>query len=193
MGRSRHCSEEQCTLIKKFKIVQSIIGCSVKMISKSLKWRAKPETRGRKQKTTIKMDHRITRVAKAQPMISSRMIKDSLVLPVSTVTVEDVCVKLIYLQESPAKILYFFFFFFLKALEKQRNILWTDESKNSSFKPQYTVKTLKNSGASIMAWACFTYYGVGPIYLIPGIMDQFGYVDNTSNYLNNPLLMTDKM
>uniref|UniRef100_A0A8C1VDU5 Transposase Tc1-like domain-containing protein n=1 Tax=Cyprinus carpio TaxID=7962 RepID=A0A8C1VDU5_CYPCA len=33
------------------------------------------------------MDRRITRMAKAQPMITSRMIKDSLELPVSTVTV----------------------------------------------------------------------------------------------------------
>uniref|UniRef100_A0A3Q3XK05 Transposase Tc1-like domain-containing protein n=1 Tax=Mola mola TaxID=94237 RepID=A0A3Q3XK05_MOLML len=72
---------------KTYKEVQKIIGCSAKMISNALKWRAKPETRGRKRKTTIKMDRRITRMAKAQPMISSRMIKDSLELPVSTVTV----------------------------------------------------------------------------------------------------------
>uniref|UniRef100_A0A3Q3VP25 Transposase Tc1-like domain-containing protein n=1 Tax=Mola mola TaxID=94237 RepID=A0A3Q3VP25_MOLML len=72
---------------KSYKEVQKIIGCSAKMISNALKWRAKPETRGRKWKTTIKMDRRITRMAKAQPMISSRMIKDSLELPVSTVTV----------------------------------------------------------------------------------------------------------
>lgn len=94
MGRSRHCSEEQRTLIKKliregktYKEVQKMIGCSAKMISNALKWRAKPERRGRKRKTTIKMDRRITRMAKAQPMITSRMIKDSLELPVSTVTV----------------------------------------------------------------------------------------------------------
>lgn len=94
MGCSRHCSEEQHTLIKKligegktYKEVQKMIGCSAKMISNALKWRAKPERRGRKRKTTIKMDRRITRMAKAQPMISSRMIKDSLELPVSTVTV----------------------------------------------------------------------------------------------------------
>uniref|UniRef100_A0A8C2JDK4 Myosin, heavy chain 9a, non-muscle n=1 Tax=Cyprinus carpio TaxID=7962 RepID=A0A8C2JDK4_CYPCA len=92
MGRSRHCSEEQRTLIKKliregktYKEVQKMIGCSAKMISNALKWRAKPERRGRKRKTTIKMDRRITRMAKAQPMITSRMIKDSLELPVMLV------------------------------------------------------------------------------------------------------------
>ena len=67
MGRSRHCSEEQRTLIKKliregktYKEVQKMIGCSAKMISNALKWRAKPEKRGRKRKTTIKMDRKIT-------------------------------------------------------------------------------------------------------------------------------------
>ena len=54
---------------KTYKEVQKMIGCSAKMISNALKWRAKPERRGRKRKTTIKMDRRITRMAKAQPMI----------------------------------------------------------------------------------------------------------------------------
>ena len=27
-----------------------------------------------------------------------------------------------------------------------------------------------------MIWGCFSYYGVGPIYRIPGIMDQFEYI-----------------
>ena len=27
-----------------------------------------------------------------------------------------------------------------------------------------------------MVWGCFSHYGVGPIYCIPGIMDQFEYV-----------------
>ena len=76
--------------------------------------------------------------------------------------------------------------------EKWGNILWTENKivllgskahrqflrrpPNSEFKPQYTVKTVKHGGASIMIWACFSYYGVGPIYRIPGIMDQFAYV-----------------
>lgn len=55
MGRSRHCSEEWCSLIKKLigegrthKEVQKNVGCSAKMISNALKWVEKPETHGRK-------------------------------------------------------------------------------------------------------------------------------------------------
>uniref|UniRef100_A0A3Q3K664 Transposase Tc1-like domain-containing protein n=1 Tax=Monopterus albus TaxID=43700 RepID=A0A3Q3K664_MONAL len=100
------------TLIKKligegktYKEVQKIIGCSAKMISNALKWRAKPERRGRKRKTTIKMDRRITRMAKAQPMISSRMIKDSLELPVSTVTVRRRLCEANLFSRIPRKLL----------------------------------------------------------------------------------------
>ena len=77
--------------------------------------------------------------------------------------------------------------------EKWHNILWTDESKivlfgssghrqyvrcppGTEFKPQYTVKTVKHGGAKIMVWGCFSYSGVGPIYHIPEIMDQFEYI-----------------
>uniref|UniRef100_A0A7N8XIW6 Transposase Tc1-like domain-containing protein n=1 Tax=Mastacembelus armatus TaxID=205130 RepID=A0A7N8XIW6_9TELE len=163
------------------------------MISNALKWRAKPERRGRKRKTTIKMDRRITRM-----------------LPVNTVTVRrHLCeanlflriphkVPLLKKKRHVQKRLKFAkehinWRNWFGEMEKWRNILWTDESKivlfgskdhrqfvrrppNSEFKPQYTVKTVKRGGASIMIWACFSYYGVGPIYRIPGIMDQFAYV-----------------
>uniref|UniRef100_A0A3Q3MBK0 Transposase Tc1-like domain-containing protein n=1 Tax=Mastacembelus armatus TaxID=205130 RepID=A0A3Q3MBK0_9TELE len=190
------------TLIKKligegktYKEVQNIIGCSAKMISNALKWRAKPERRGRKRKTTIKMDRRITRMAKAQPTISSRMIKDSLELPVSTVTVRRRLGEANLFSRIPRKVprLQFAKEHINWPKEKWRNIVWTHENKivlfgskghrqflrrppNSEFKPQYTVKTVKHGGPSIMIWACFSYYGVGPIYHIPGIMDQFAYV-----------------
>ncbi len=32
---------------------------------------------------------------------------------------------------------------------------------NTEFKPQYTVKTVKHGGASIMIWGCFSYYVLG--------------------------------
>src|SRR4029434_825331 len=106
MGRSRHCTEEKRTLIKKligegktYKEVEKIIGCSAKMISNALKWQRKPEKRGRKRNTTIRVDRKITRMAKKQPMISSREIKEDLHLPVSTIRrrSEDAYVKPNYL------------------------------------------------------------------------------------------------
>ncbi|CAI9547287.1 unnamed protein product [Staurois parvus] len=82
MGCSRHCSEEQRTLIKNLigegkegKEVQKMIGCSAKMIANALKWQPKPERHERKRKNTIRMDRRIAEMARTQPTISSRKIK----------------------------------------------------------------------------------------------------------------------
>lgn len=65
MGGSRHCSEEQDTLIKTltgerkmYEVVQKIMGSSAKMISNVLKWKSKLETHGRKPKATTGMDGR---------------------------------------------------------------------------------------------------------------------------------------
>ena len=48
------------------------------------------------------------------------------------------------------------------------------ETKNTD---QCTQKTVKRGGSSIMIWASFSYYGVGPIHCIKTIMDQYVYVD----------------
>jgi len=86
-------------------------------------------------------------------------------------------------------------------LEKWRNILWSDESKIvlfggrgsrqfvrrpplSAFSPKYTLKTVKHGGLSIMIWASFSHYGVGPIYWVKTIMDRYVYV----NILNDVML-----
>lgn len=60
MGRSRHCSDEERLLIRKWikegkthKEVQTLIGCSAKMISKALKWQPKPERRGKKKEKQV--------------------------------------------------------------------------------------------------------------------------------------------
>ncbi len=63
MGCSRHFLKEQRAFIKKliregktYKEVHKIIGCSSNRISNALKCQPKPELRGRKWKTTIRMD-----------------------------------------------------------------------------------------------------------------------------------------
>uniref|UniRef100_A0A8C1U7U2 Transposase Tc1-like domain-containing protein n=1 Tax=Cyprinus carpio TaxID=7962 RepID=A0A8C1U7U2_CYPCA len=146
-------AEENGSEGKTYKEVQKMIGCSAKMISNALKWRAKPERRGRKRKTTIKMDRRITRMAKAQPMITSRMIKDSLELPVSTVTVRRRLCEANLFSRIPRKVPLLKKRHVQKRLqfakehinwpkEKWRNILWTDEtySVNALMPPLSCIK-----------------------------------------------------
>uniref|UniRef100_A0A8C6TZ38 Transposase Tc1-like domain-containing protein n=1 Tax=Neogobius melanostomus TaxID=47308 RepID=A0A8C6TZ38_9GOBI len=93
------------------------------------------------------MDRTIARTPKAQPMISSRMIKDSLKLPVSTVTVRRRLCEANLLARSPRKVPLLQKRHVLKRIqfskehiiwpkEKWRNILWTDESKIALLGPR---------------------------------------------------------
>lgn len=84
-------------------------------------------------------------------------------------------------------------------IKKWRNILWSDESKfnlfnsdgrqtvrrpaNKSFDPRYTKKTVKHGGGNIMVWGSFSWYGIGPIHLIEGIMTSETYRNILENVL----------
>lgn len=211
MGRGRHCSREMRILIKRliqerktYKDIQEILNCSAKMISNALKWEEKPETRGRKRATTKKGDSRIVRLSKKHPFLSSKHIKSSLNLNVSTSTVRRRLIEANLHARSPRKVplltkrhikqrLIFAKEHADWPLEKWRNILWSDESKvvlfgckgrreyvrrpaGAAFMPQYTIKTVKHGGLSLMVWGCFSYNGVGPIIEIVGIMNKEYYL-----------------
>lgn len=80
-----------------------------------------------------------------------------------------------------------------------RNILWSDESKynrfasdgkvyvrrppNQEFNPKYTLKTVKYGGGSVTVWGCFSWYGIGPIHRINGIMNAEMYKDILANVM----------
>lgn len=55
--------------------------------------------------------------------------------------------------------------------------------KNKEYDPRYTTKTVKHGGSSVMVWACFSYYGVGPIHWIQNIMDATQYVHILQNVM----------
>lgn len=80
-----------------------------------------------------------------------------------------------------------------------KKILWTDESKFNRFQsdgkvyvrrpmkqennPLYTVKTVKHGGGNIKVWGGMSWYGVGPLVKIDGILDQYKYKDILQNVM----------
>ena len=196
---------------RKYKEIKEILGCSDQMIVNALRYEEKPETRGRKRKTTRMDDRRIIRFIKRDPAASSNKIQKELNLVVSAVTVRRRMIENNLYARSPRKVplltkrhanlrLQFAKKHTGWTSEKWRNILWSDESKivlfggtgsrqyvrrppNTAYEPQYTTKTVKHGGAKVMVWGSFSYYGVGPIHLINGIMNQQVYVDILENVM----------
>lgn len=189
---------------KTYKEVEDIVGCSPTMICNALKYKSQPETRGRRPAMTAKLIKRVVRFSKNNPFAPATKIKSELELEASVETIRRRLREHNLAAHSPRKVplltkrhvaqrLKFANEHFDWPTEKWRNILWTDESKivlygargsrqyvrrpaNSEYNPKYTTKTIKHGGSSIMIWACFSFYGVGPIYWIKETMDRTVYV-----------------
>lgn len=188
-----------------YSTIQKIVGCSAKMISNAIKFVPKPETRGRKSVTSVQDVRHIVRISTENPFSSIKQIRDQLNLDVSNATISRRLRENNLFARSPRKVplltkkhvanrLKFAMEHKNWPIDKFRNILWTDESKivlygssgsrqyvrrpaNTELQPKFTLKTIKHGGCKIMVWGCFSYYGVGPIHKIDGIMNKNVYVN----------------
>lgn len=189
---------------KTYKFIQDALQCSAKMISNAKKWTQKAELRGGKFKTSLKTNRKIIRCAKINPFMSSTAIKTELNLPISSSTVRRRLIKANLKARRPRKTpllnkrqIKNRIAFAKEHQEwpssKWRNILWSDETKIVLFNPgihekfvrrpprteyniKYTTKTIKHGGCQVMAWGCFSWFGLGPIFWIKDIMDATAYV-----------------
>lgn len=159
--------------------------------------------RGRKRATTSREDALIVRQTKVKSCISSIEIKDQLNLNVSTKTIRNrlheaglnsrVSIKkpMITLKNKKKR-LEFAKKYTDKPLSFWKTVVWSDESKfelvgkkkrrrvwrkvGEALLDRHTTKTVKFGGGSIMVWGCFSWYGVGNLHRIDGIMDARQYI-----------------
>lgn len=96
MGRGIHCSLQEKELIRKlrsegktFQFISEIVGCSKNMVTNALKCSKKPETRGRKRKTSQYEDKQIKKLVKIDPFKTSTAVKTELQLNVTSRTIRN--------------------------------------------------------------------------------------------------------
>lgn len=92
--------------------------------------------------------------------------------------------------------------------EEWKNVVFSDESRfclfhcdgrmrvwrrvGERYHADCLMPTMKFGGGSVMMWGCFSWWGVGPLVLIEGTLDQNGYVNLMSNHLVPYLRKVDK-
>jgi len=105
MGRGKHCTKEKRDIIQKlikdgksYREVGRLVGCLNKMIKNALKYKEKPETRGRNQSMTPIHVNRLIRQSKKDPFKSATELKKELKINATVLTVRT------YLREPNLKI-----------------------------------------------------------------------------------------
>lgn len=196
---------------KTYKFIQDLLGCSAKMIANAKKWKKAIERRGPKRKTSVLQDRDLMILIKRKPLITSTQIKQELNLPIGTSMIRKRLIAANLRARRPRKVprlnprqiktrMSFAVEHELWSASQWHNILWSDESKiilfDSSaqemwcrrppcteYQTKYTKKTVKFGGGGIMIWACFSWYGVGPIHRITETMTADVYVTILQNVL----------
>ena len=167
---------------------------------------------GRKLKTTMRDDNRITLLAKRKPFSSSREIKEELNLSVSSRTIRrrlnQSGLKSSYAKKKPLlraanirKRLAFAKKYVNMPESFWDRVIWSDESKfelknskrakrvwcepSQKLKSKNIAHTVKHGGGSLMVWGCFSSSGVGRLVKIDTKMTAEYYVNILEENLNN--------
>jgi len=162
------------------------------MIRKALLFVEKNETRRRKPSMSNVEIKRLVRQGKKEPFKPATELKKELQIAESVETVRKRLGQNNLNACSPRKVPLLTVKHVAKRteyakipkdwpVEKWHNILWSDETKivlfggkgswsyvrrplQTEYNPRFTFKAVKYGGSNIMVWACFSYYGVGPIH-----------------------------
>ena len=82
--------------------------------------------------------------------------------------------------------------------EQWKNILWSDESRytlyrsdgriwvwrlpGERFLQDCIIPTNKFGGGGLMVWGCFSWFGLGPLFVVPGTMKAVNYLNILDNF-----------